>query len=107
MLLEETLRSTALVRIDEPHFDVFPEFRETSYVDRTLTVPSESFESLLVGLQNALWQPGGVPEEHRINSLSVDAVISGLEWSDHKDHIGLYDNGVDFRVEGESLALRS
>ena len=34
MLLEETPRSTAPVRIDEPHFDVFPEFRETSYVDR-------------------------------------------------------------------------
>ena len=40
---------------------------------------SESFESLLVGLQNALWQPGGVPEEHRSNSLSVDAVILKLD----------------------------
>ena len=34
MLLEETPTSTAPVRIGEPHFDVFPEFRETSYVDR-------------------------------------------------------------------------
>ena len=34
MLLEETPRSTTPIRIDEPHFDVFPEFRESSHVDR-------------------------------------------------------------------------
>ena len=34
MLLEETPRSTAPVSISEPHFEVFPEFRESSYVDR-------------------------------------------------------------------------
>lgn len=31
---------------------------------------SESFESLSEGLQNALWELGGVPEEHRTDRLS-------------------------------------
>lgn len=31
----------------------------------------ESFEALARGLQNALWQLGGVPEEHRTDSLSA------------------------------------
>lgn len=31
----------------------------------------ESFESLSKGLQNALWQSGGVPREHRTDSLSA------------------------------------
>ena len=33
MLLAETPRSTTPVRIDEPDFDVFPEFRESLHVD--------------------------------------------------------------------------
>src|SRR5215471_19593982 len=32
---------------------------------------SESFESLSAGLQNALWELGGVPEDHRTDSLSA------------------------------------
>ena len=31
----------------------------------------ESFEALSKGLQNALWQAGGVPQEHRSDSLSA------------------------------------
>ena len=31
----------------------------------------ESFEALASGLQNALWQLGGVPQEHRTDSLSA------------------------------------
>ena len=31
----------------------------------------ESFEALSKGLQNALWQAGGAPQEHRSNSLSA------------------------------------
>lgn len=34
MLLEETPKSTSPVRVDEPHFEVFPEFKETSYAKR-------------------------------------------------------------------------
>jgi hypothetical protein len=32
---------------------------------------SESYEALSVGLQNALWELGAVPEEHRTDSLSA------------------------------------
>ena len=38
---------------------------------------SESFESLSAGLQDALWQLGGVPEEHRTDSLS--AAVNNLK----------------------------
>jgi len=31
----------------------------------------ESFEALSLGLQNALWQAGGTPQEHRTDSLSA------------------------------------
>ncbi|MEX3683278.1 hypothetical protein AB3X89_40530, partial [Paraburkholderia sp. BR14320] len=31
----------------------------------------ESFEALANGLQNALWQAGGCPREHRTDSLSA------------------------------------
>ena len=31
----------------------------------------ESFEALSRGLQNALWQAGGAPKEHRTDSLSA------------------------------------
>jgi len=34
MLLEDTPKSASPVRVDEPHFEVFPEFKETSYAKR-------------------------------------------------------------------------
>jgi hypothetical protein len=34
MLLEDTPRSKSPVRVDEPHFEVFPEFKESSYSRR-------------------------------------------------------------------------
>ncbi len=34
MLLEDTPKSTAPVRVDEPHFEVFREFKDTSYAQR-------------------------------------------------------------------------
>lgn len=34
MLLEETPKSTSPVRVDEPHFEVFGEFKKTSYAKR-------------------------------------------------------------------------
>lgn len=38
---------------------------------------SESFEALADGLQNALWQLGGVPLEHRTDSLTAAVTILG------------------------------
>jgi len=40
-----------------------------SYVQ--VVLGGESFESLSCGLQNALWQSGGVPKTHRTDSLSA------------------------------------
>jgi len=34
MLLEDTPKSASPVRVDEPHFEVFPEFKDTSYAQR-------------------------------------------------------------------------
>jgi hypothetical protein len=34
MLLEETPKSISPIRVDEPHFEVFPEFKKTSYAKR-------------------------------------------------------------------------
>jgi hypothetical protein len=56
---------------------------------------SESFESLIAGLQNGLWELGAVPEEHRTDSLS--AAVNNLsdlnEWTDRYEslmrHYGL------------------
>lgn len=36
-----------------------------------IVLGGESFEALASGLQNALWQLGGVPQEHRTDSLSA------------------------------------
>ena len=38
---------------------------------------SESFESLSLGLQNALWELGALPEEHRTDRLS--AAVKNLQ----------------------------
>lgn len=56
---------------------------------------SESFESLIGGLQNALWELGAIPEEHRTDSLS--AAVNNLndmnEWTQRYEslmnHYGL------------------
>lgn len=41
---------------------------------------SESFESLSAGLQNAIWEVGAVPEEHRTDSLT--AAVNNLKEED-------------------------
>lgn len=44
-------------------------FSQWEYVE--IIESGESFEALSKGLQNALWQAGGVPQEHRTDSLSA------------------------------------
>ena len=44
-------------------------FSRWEYVE--VVESGESFEALSKGLQNALWQAGGVPKEHRTDSLSA------------------------------------
>jgi hypothetical protein len=47
---------------------------------------SESFESLSCGVQNALWEVGAVPEEHRTDSLT--AAVNNL--SEEEEFTGKY-----------------
>lgn len=48
---------------------------------------SESFESLSEGLQNALWELGGTPQEHRTDRLST--AVNNM--SDEKEFTGRYE----------------
>jgi hypothetical protein len=56
---------------------------------------SESFESLSEGLQNALWELGGVPEKHRTDCLTTAVNKTGhreeftRRYQDLLDHYGL------------------
>ena len=52
---------------------------------------SESFESLSEGLQEALWQLGGVPERHRSDRLS--AAVNNL--TDRREFTGRYQALMD------------
>jgi Mu transposase-like protein len=58
---------------------------------------SESFESLSEGLQNALWELGGVPEMHR-----TDCLTTAVQKTSHPDEFTLrYQDLLDhYRLEG-------
>lgn len=46
-------------------------FAHSGWRHARLTLGGESFQALTAGLQDALWMAGGVPEEHRTDSLSA------------------------------------
>jgi transposase InsO family protein len=46
-------------------------FAHSGWRHARLTLGGESFQALSAGLQEALWMAGGVPEEHRTDSLSA------------------------------------
>ncbi len=46
-------------------------FAHSGWRHARLTLGGESFQALTSGLQDALWMAGGVPEEHRTDSLSA------------------------------------
>jgi len=58
---------------------------------------SESFESLSAGLQNALWELGGVPEMHR-----TDCLTTAVQKTSHRDEFTLrYQDLLDhYRLKG-------
>lgn len=59
---------------------------------------SESFESLSKGLQNALWELGGVPKEHRTDRLS--AAVNNL--NDREEFTSMYKNLLDhYGIQGQ------
>lgn len=63
---------------------------------------SESFETLSAGLQDALWQLGGVPERHRTDSLS--AAIEPLDSPEEFRcrYAGLLDH---YGIQGERIQV--
>src|SRR5207248_10666586 len=61
---------------------------------------SETFESLSEGLQNALWQLGGVPLEHRTDRMS--AAVNNL--SDAKEFTRAYEGLLrHYRINGQKI----
>ena len=61
---------------------------------------SETFESLSEGLQNALWQLGGVPSEHRTDRMS--AAVNNL--SDAKEFTRAYEGLLrHYRINGQKI----
>jgi hypothetical protein len=61
---------------------------------------SESFESLSEGLQNALWELGGVPLEHRTDRLST--AVNNM--SDEKEFTARYEALLrHYRMDGQKI----
>ena len=61
---------------------------------------SESFESLSEGLQNALWELGGVPLEHRTDRLST--AVNNM--SDEKEFTARYQALLrHYRMDGQKI----
>jgi len=61
---------------------------------------SESFESLSEGLQQALWELGGVPREHRSDRMS--AAVNNL--TDRKEFTQAYESLLThYRLEGQKI----
>ncbi|QDQ82315.1 IS21 family transposase [Paraburkholderia megapolitana] len=61
--------TVAGVRFDHRLYHFVLAFSRWEYAN--VVEGGESFEALSVGLQNALWQAGGCPREHRTDSLSA------------------------------------
>jgi len=65
--------------------------------------PSESFEALSEGLQNALWELGGVPRRHRSDSLS--AAVNNL--SEEREFHQRYRDLLEYYgLEGQRINVR-
>ena len=61
---------------------------------------AESFESLSEGIQNALWELGGVPSEHRTDRLST--AVNNM--SDEKEFTGRYEALLrHYRMNGQKI----
>lgn len=65
--------------------------------------PSESFEALSEGLQNALWEVGGVPRRHRSDSLS--AAVNNLS-EDREFQQRYRDLLAHYGLEGQRINVR-
>jgi len=82
-----------------PHMLYHFVLAHSNWEDVTLCF-SESFESLSEGLQNALWNLGGVPLEHRTDRLST--AVNNM--SDEKEFTARYDALLrHYRLAGQKI----
>jgi len=65
--------------------------------------PSESFEALSAGLQNALWELGGVPRRHRSDSLSAAVNNLSAEREFHQRYVDLL---AHYGLAGQRINVR-
>lgn len=65
--------------------------------------PSESFEALSEGLQNALWELGGVPRRHRSDSLSAAVNNLSEEREFHQRYRDLLEH---YGLEGQRINIQ-
>ena len=65
--------------------------------------PSESFEALSHGLQNALWELGGVPQRHRSDSLSAAVNNLSVQREFQARYRGLLEH---YGLSGERINVR-
>jgi hypothetical protein len=90
--LGETIAGVAFAHLLYHFVLAFSRWEYASVVDG-----GESFQALAAGLQNALWQAGGCPSEHRSDSLS--AAFKNLQEKD--DFTVRYSALLDhYRMEG-------
>ncbi len=74
---------------------------------------SESFEALSEGIQNAFWQFGGVPQQHRTDSLSAavrnhsDRTTLTLRYAALMDHYGCTAQRTNARCANENGDVES
>ncbi len=83
MLLEDCPKSTAPVRVDEPHFQVFPEFHGTSYAKRyellfRRLVREKLFDSATLLMATEGQGPKGDYTEPAVTDLGIKQFLAGL-----------------------------
>ena len=95
MLLEEDRGSTTPVRVDEPHFEVFQEFKQTSYAkryeifcerllrERLYDATCLMLSDKLGGLKGSFKEPN---EEFGFNAFATSLTAHALTFSKMRKH---------------------
>ena len=83
MLLEDCPKSTTPVRVDEPHFKVFPEFHKASYAQRyelllRRLVREKLFDSAAFLMATDKQGPKGLYSEPASSDLGMKPFLAGL-----------------------------
>lgn len=75
MIVEKTVKSTSLVRIYEPHFKVFREFHNTSYIDRYCLFCQKLMLERHYSQCCLLWSTDNYDYGNVENSISIEAFL--------------------------------